>query len=101
MAPELFCSQKYTERADVYSFGMGKFTLHGALHIFLVVWEILTRQIPFSDKDSWAIPGLADISLNVTLQSQYQKARDPLYQKSCILWWRSLLSTFYLFLLLC
>ncbi|KAH3761770.1 serine/threonine-protein kinase STY17 [Pelomyxa schiedti] len=43
MAPELFASQKYTEKADVYSFA-------------IVMWEMLTRQIPYSDKDSWAIP---------------------------------------------
>eukprot|EP01087_Luapelamoeba_hula_P002163 TRINITY_DN1188_c0_g1_i2.p1 TRINITY_DN1188_c0_g1~~TRINITY_DN1188_c0_g1_i2.p1 ORF type:complete len:457 (+),score=141.64 TRINITY_DN1188_c0_g1_i2:112-1371(+) len=34
MAPEVIASQSYTEKADIYSFG-------------LVVWEALTRQVPY------------------------------------------------------
>ena len=34
MAPEVLAAQKYTEKADVYSFG-------------IVCWEILTRACPY------------------------------------------------------
>jgi len=34
MAPEVIQSKNYTEKADVYSFG-------------LVMWEVLTRQVPY------------------------------------------------------
>ncbi|KAH3767115.1 mitogen-activated protein kinase kinase kinase [Pelomyxa schiedti] len=43
MAPELFANEKYTEKADVYAFGV-------------VLWELITRQTPYADKPSWALP---------------------------------------------
>jgi serine/threonine protein kinase len=36
MAPEVLANQRYTERADVYSYG-------------IVLWELLTRQCPFGE----------------------------------------------------
>ena len=34
MAPEVFSSNKYTEKCDVFSFG-------------IILWEVLTRRIPY------------------------------------------------------
>jgi serine/threonine protein kinase/peroxiredoxin family protein len=38
MAPEVLAEQPYSEKADVYSFG-------------IIVWELLTQMIPYEDKD--------------------------------------------------
>jgi len=43
MAPEIFNNQMYTEKADVYSYA-------------IVLWEIMTRQMPFADLPSFNIP---------------------------------------------
>lgn len=43
ISPEIFEQRKYTEKADVYSFG-------------IVLWELYTRKIPFSDIHSFSIP---------------------------------------------
>lgn len=43
MAPEIFNGEKYTEKADVYSFG-------------IVMWEIFTRKFPFSGVEPFSIP---------------------------------------------
>jgi len=43
IAPEVFEQRKYTEKADVYSFG-------------IVLWELLTRRVPFADIHSFSIP---------------------------------------------
>jgi serine/threonine protein kinase len=40
MAPELLLNQPYTEKCDVYSFG-------------IVLWELLTRQEPFPEFDNF------------------------------------------------
>ena len=37
MAPEILSSQRYTEKADVYSLGV-------------VLWELLTRQCPYGEE---------------------------------------------------
>src|SRR6266540_1444919 len=38
IAPELLMCRKYTQAADIYSFG-------------IIIWVILTRQLPFMDKN--------------------------------------------------
>jgi serine/threonine protein kinase len=44
IAPEIFNNKKlYTEKADVYSFG-------------IILWELLMRQMPFDDTESFTIP---------------------------------------------
>lgn len=45
MAPELFENQKYSEKADVYSYA-------------IVMWEIFTQREPFQDKPCWSIPSI-------------------------------------------
>jgi serine/threonine protein kinase len=42
MAPEVILGEKYTERADVYSFG-------------IILWEIMTRREPYEDKEAMQI----------------------------------------------
>eukprot|EP01129_Flabellula_baltica_P012527 TRINITY_DN5661_c0_g1_i1.p1 TRINITY_DN5661_c0_g1~~TRINITY_DN5661_c0_g1_i1.p1 ORF type:complete len:1110 (+),score=254.45 TRINITY_DN5661_c0_g1_i1:25-3354(+) len=43
IAPELLVAKSYTEKADVYSFG-------------IIMWEIVARKIPFEEKDPFSIP---------------------------------------------
>jgi serine/threonine protein kinase len=43
IAPEVFGQRKYSEKADVYSFG-------------IVLWELYTRKVPFTDIHSFSIP---------------------------------------------
>jgi len=43
IAPEVFGQKKYNEKCDVYSFG-------------IILWELLSRKIPFSHMNSFAIP---------------------------------------------
>lgn len=42
MAPEIIMGRKYTEKADVYAFG-------------IILWEILTRAEPYEDKEAMQI----------------------------------------------
>jgi serine/threonine protein kinase len=42
MAPEVILGEKYTEKADVYSFGV-------------ILWEIMTRKEPYEDKEAMQI----------------------------------------------
>jgi len=42
MAPEIIMGKKYTEKADVYAFG-------------IILWEILTRQEPYEEKEPMQI----------------------------------------------
>lgn len=42
MAPEIIMGKKYTEKADVYAFG-------------IILWEILTRMEPYDDKEPMQI----------------------------------------------
>ena len=43
MAPEMFQGGNYTEKVDVYSYGM-------------VLFEIFARKIPFDDVDGFSVP---------------------------------------------
>lgn len=43
IAPEIFEQRKYSEKADIYSFG-------------IVLWELFTRKVPFTDIHSFSIP---------------------------------------------
>eukprot|EP01130_Rhizamoeba_saxonica_P018203 TRINITY_DN9034_c0_g1_i1.p1 TRINITY_DN9034_c0_g1~~TRINITY_DN9034_c0_g1_i1.p1 ORF type:complete len:373 (+),score=78.17 TRINITY_DN9034_c0_g1_i1:955-2073(+) len=43
IAPELFSKKDYTEKADIYSFG-------------IVMWELISRQLPFPNIPSYSIP---------------------------------------------
>jgi len=46
IAPEIFNNKKlYSEKADVYSYGM-------------ILWELLTREMPFDDTETFTIPVL-------------------------------------------
>jgi len=38
LAPEIISNQKYTEKADVYSFG-------------IIIWELLARKVPFAEME--------------------------------------------------
>ena len=42
MAPEIIMGRKYTEKADVYAFG-------------IILWEILTREEPYEEKEPMQI----------------------------------------------
>jgi len=42
MAPEVLDGRRYSEKADVYSFG-------------IILWELITRELPFSDVDRFQI----------------------------------------------
>lgn len=44
MAPEVISDSPYTEKCDVYSFG-------------IILWELLFEQIPFSDYNVLILPG--------------------------------------------
>ena len=42
MAPECFREEAYTEKADVYSFGV-------------ILWELVTAKVPWSQMSQWSI----------------------------------------------
>ncbi|KAJ8675413.1 hypothetical protein QAD02_011199 [Eretmocerus hayati] len=58
MAPEVFEATKYTEKCDVYSWG-------------IILWEILSRKKPFSDRGATAISIIWGV---------YQGRRPPLLE---------------------
>lgn len=54
MAPELFRNEPYTEKCDVYSFGVGTIPSICCLavshfRVSSVLWQLLTKQEPFAD----------------------------------------------------
>lgn len=59
MAPEVLISQKYDEKADVYSFG-------------IILWEMLTGDVPYR--------GLRDIQVAMTVINQNNRPKIP---KTC------------------
>jgi serine/threonine protein kinase len=63
-APEVFDGRRYNEKADVYSFGMyeSSVILLTAIQfldsIGIILWELCTREVPFVNLSSFAIPVL-------------------------------------------
>jgi serine/threonine protein kinase len=51
MAPEVIMGKEYTEKADVYAFG-------------IILWEILTREEPYEDKEMMQVGSITLGSLN-------------------------------------
>jgi len=43
IAPEIFQKKHYSEKADVYSFG-------------IILWELLTREMPYGPVESFSVP---------------------------------------------
>jgi len=43
IAPEIFAKKTYSEKADVYSFG-------------IIMWELVTRVMPFGDVEPFSVP---------------------------------------------
>lgn len=43
IAPEIFAKKNYTEKADVYSYG-------------IILWELFTRKMPFGDIEAFSVP---------------------------------------------
>jgi serine/threonine protein kinase len=69
MAPEVMSGEQYTEKADVYSFGIN-------------LWEIYTRKVPFS--------GMQPVQV---VTSVYNKGQRPLVPGSCPFNYRSLMES--------
>eukprot|EP01089_Gocevia_fonbrunei_P021557 TRINITY_DN8419_c0_g2_i1.p1 TRINITY_DN8419_c0_g2~~TRINITY_DN8419_c0_g2_i1.p1 ORF type:complete len:119 (+),score=16.06 TRINITY_DN8419_c0_g2_i1:42-359(+) len=59
MAPEVITSQNYTERADVYSFG-------------IVMWEVMSREVPY--------PDLANQQIQLAYAVVHSNLRPPIRQ---------------------
>lgn len=59
MAPEVLASQRYDEKADVYSYG-------------IILWEMLTGDVPYR--------GLRDIQVAMTVINQHNRPKIP---KNC------------------
>lgn len=68
MAPELFESNSYTEKADVYSFG-------------ICLYELVCRQHPFADTPSFSIPVLVTKGARPNLPKDTSKNWAKLMQK--------------------
>jgi serine/threonine protein kinase len=66
IAPELFVKRHYTEKADVYSYGV-------------ILWELLTRRMPFGDIESFSIPLLVS------------RGERPPFPKDCSPEWKKLI----------
>lgn len=60
MAPEIIMGKKYTEKADVYAFG-------------IIIWEILTRLEPYEDKEPMQIVvEVVNDNLRPTIPDEYK-----------------------------
>lgn len=46
-APEVIKNQKYTEKADVYSFA-------------IILYELQTRKLPYENEQVWNVPKLVE-----------------------------------------
>ena len=71
MAPECFRSEEYTEKADVYSFGV-------------ILWELVTAGIPWSDLSQWSITyqvGMAGKRLEVGVWGEVGEGGEGLEKR--------------------
>eukprot|EP00927_Polykrikos_kofoidii_P042325 TRINITY_DN3620_c0_g2_i1.p1 TRINITY_DN3620_c0_g2~~TRINITY_DN3620_c0_g2_i1.p1 ORF type:complete len:335 (-),score=35.60 TRINITY_DN3620_c0_g2_i1:132-1136(-) len=68
MAPEVFSSTQYDERVDVFSFG-------------LLMYEVLTRTVPYADKWNLDVPASARIGLHII---QGHRPNTQLVNPSCL-----------------
>ena len=69
IAPEIFSNKKlYTEKADVYSYG-------------IILWELLTRQMPFAEAEAFTIPVLVTKGKRPTLPKKVPKDYGKLMEK--------------------
>lgn len=64
MAPEVICGSQYSEKADVYAFG-------------IIIWEVLTRLEPYDEMEPMSIVvAVVNDGLRPTIPAEY--AKDPL-----------------------
>eukprot|EP01119_Soliformovum_irregulare_P024513 TRINITY_DN8798_c0_g1_i2.p1 TRINITY_DN8798_c0_g1~~TRINITY_DN8798_c0_g1_i2.p1 ORF type:complete len:452 (+),score=140.11 TRINITY_DN8798_c0_g1_i2:359-1714(+) len=63
IAPEVFTLTEYTEKADIYSFG-------------IILWEMLTGQSPFKDITSFAIPEAVIAGRRPEIPAKFQVEED-------------------------
>src|SRR6185312_46526 len=71
MAPEIIMGKKYTEKADVYAFG-------------IILWEILTRLEPYEDKEPMQIVvEVVNDNLRPTLPKQFMDSPLVPLMKDC------------------
>jgi len=69
IAPEIFNNKKlYTEKADVYSFAV-------------IMWELLTRDMPFGEAEAFTIPVLVTKGKRPELPKKYPKEFGKLLEK--------------------
>jgi serine/threonine protein kinase len=68
MAPEVFSSTEYDERVDVFSFG-------------IMMYEVLTRTVPYEDKWALDVPASARIGLHII---QGHRPNTQLVNPSCL-----------------
>jgi len=70
VAPEIFNNKKlYTEKADVYSFGV-------------ILWELLARKMPFEDEEAFTIPLLVSKGKRPKMPKELPKGWEKLIKLS-------------------
>lgn len=55
MAPEVFCQEPYTERCDVYSFG-------------IILWQMARDRVPFQDYGKVCSAEMSNLLFGVLIQ---------------------------------
>lgn len=68
ISPEVFGKKNYTEKADVYSYG-------------IILWELITRQMPFGNVEAFTIPLMVS------------RGERPEIPKDCPLEWKKLIKS--------
>jgi len=70
VAPEIFNNKKlYTEKADVYSFG-------------IILWELIARKMPFEDEEAFTIPLLVSKGKRPKMPKELPKGWEKLIKSS-------------------